>query len=477
MEIREISSGNRFDNVEIKCPYCFETFHHFDVGFRAAPTSEEKKAELRNLVISGSAEDGAKYKRMLENASQYDRRRDTVWHEYWNKMGWADNALLFENGDGYDEYDDHARSSALSDAQDIVIGLGNSSLIGEKRMDSDGFVDSVIDNRGIETTRRVCPHCHNKLPKDYGKNPVKFISLVGISGSGKTVMLSQLIENIEDYATLVGGSVTFDSSDSAKKFPLQYKVRANQELPSGTREHFSPPIFLQFSRTINGKINKSTLVVYDIAGESCISAGGIEKYGPFIRNSNGIILLLDPRQISAFSCADENAEKPQAVLNAMAGAFLLKQNQVCDVPLAVAYSKSDKLRNVGININENSHIFKPIDYKIQLSSAQRGFMLDSYKNVRFEVESMMKKYSITFYDKVLSLFKNYGFFAISALGHDTMNLNEADGAKGSVLTMNIEPIRLEEPLMWLLYKWKLINGVSNENDDHKHGLFSFLRRK
>ncbi len=475
MEIRELGSNNRFDNVEIKCPYCFNTFHHHEVGFKAAPTSEEKKAELRNLVISGPQADADKFKRMLDNHNKYDRKRDSVWHEYWNNMGWADNAFLFENGDGYDEYNDHARTSALSDMQDVIIGLGGDSLIGEKRMDSDGFVDSVIDNRGIETDRRVCPHCHNKLPKDYGKNPVKFISLVGISGSGKTVMLSQLIENIEDYATLVGGRVTFDSSDSAKKFPLQYKVKANQELPSGTREHFAPPIFLQFSKTVNGRLIKSTLVVYDIAGESCITAAGMDKYGPFIRNSDGIILLLDPRQISAFSCADENAEKPQAVLNAMAKAFLLDDNQKCKVPLAVTYSKSDKLRNVGVDINENSHIFRPIEYK--LDGSPRGFMEDSYKNIRHEVEGLMKKYSLTFYDNVTGFFSNYGFFAVSALGHDTVSTKDESGADSSVLTMNIEPIRLEEPFMWLLYKWNLISGISNTKQEPKSGFFSFFRRK
>ena len=470
MEVREPNVHNGFDSTEIKCPYCFKTFKHYEVGFRAAPSSDEKKTEFRNLVAFADQSEAQKYQRMYDNLTKYDKVRDTVWHEYWSNMGWADNALLFENGDGYDEYNDHSRTSALSDTQDVVIGIGNDQFVISKHYDADGFVDSAIDNRGLETDRRVCPHCHNKLPKDYGKNPVKFISLVGISGSGKTVMLSQLIENIEDYATLVGGRVTFDSSDSAKKFPLQYKVRANIELPSGTREHFAPPIFLQFSKTVNKKLVKSTLVVYDIAGESCM-----DKYGPFIRNSDGIILLLDPRQISAFSCADENAEKPQAVLNAMAKAFLLDDNQVCDVPLAVAYSKSDKLRNVGVDINENSHIFRPIDYK--LDGARRGFMLDSYKNIRFEVESLMKKYSLTFYDTVTGFFDNYGFFAISALGHDTVNTNDVDGSNSSVVTMNLEPIRLEEPFLWLLYKWNLIDGISNQMSEPKKGIFSIFRRK
>ena len=189
-------------------------------------------------------------------------------------------------------------------------------------------------------------------------------------------------------------------------------------------------------------------------------------------NSDGIILLLDPRQISAFSCADENAEKPTAVLNAMGKAFLLDDNQVCKVPFAVAYSKSDKLQNAGIDINENSHIFRPIEY-----TAQRGFMLDSYKNVRFEVESLLKKYSPTFYHNVVDFFENYGFFAFSSLGHDAESTSSSDGKKANVLTMNLEPKRLEEPLLWLLYKWKLIDGITQAKQEPKSKLLSWLGRK
>lgn len=472
MELKEQNVFNSYDDVEIKCPYCFNTFFHNEVGFRVEPISNEKVQEYKQKIISGDEKEAEKYKKKLENAKHYEKKRDSIWHEYWEKMGWVGNAALYENGDGYDEYNDHSRPSALSDLQDPIIGLDNDMLIGEKRVDADGFVVAAVDNRGEITERRICPHCHNKLPKDYGKNPVKFIAVVGISGSGKTVMLSQLIENIEDYATNGGGKVTFDSSDSASKFPLQYKVKANQELPSGTREHFAPPIYLQFTKTEKKSWKETTLVIYDIAGESCINAGGIEKYGPFVRNSDGIILLLDPRQISAFSCADENAEKPTAVLNAMGKAFLLDDNQVCKVPFAVAYSKSDKLQNAGIDINENSHIFRPIEY-----TAQRGFMLDSYKNVRFEVESLLKKYSPTFYHNVVDFFENYGFFAFSSLGHDAESTSSSDGKKANVLTMNLEPKRLEEPLLWLLYKWKLIDGVTQAKQEPKSKLLSWLGRK
>ena len=472
MESKEKSNSVNYDEVEIKCPYCFHTFHHDEVGFRVESVSDEDTKLYKQKMLSGSDKEQKEYKLKLEKAKEFTKEKDEKWHEYWEKMGYVNNAPLYENGDGYDEYND-ARPSALTGQQDrVFFSYMNDVKKLQLGRDSDGFVSYAEDIRGKITYKRVCPNCHNKLPKDYGKNAVKFVAVVGISGSGKTVMLSQLIDNIEDYATNVGGKITFDESDSAKKFPLKYKVRTNEKLPSGTKEHFSPPIFFQFSKTKDGMFEKTTIVIYDIAGESCIKAGGLERYGPFVKNSDGIILLLDPRQISAFSCADESAEKPTAVLNAMGKAFLLDTSEKCKVPIAVAYSKSDKLRNAGVSINENSHIFKSIEY-----GARRGFMLDSYKNVRHEVETLLQKYSSTFYANIKDLFENYGFFAFSSLGHDTETKSTSNGNE-SVLTMNLEPKRLEEPLLWLLYKWNLIDGISmRDNSKKKKGFFSFFRKK
>ncbi len=39
-----------------------------------------------------------------------------------------------------------------------------------------------------------CPKCNGKLPSTYGKYPIKFLSVIGASGSGKTVYLSNLLK-------------------------------------------------------------------------------------------------------------------------------------------------------------------------------------------------------------------------------------------------------------------------------------------
>ncbi len=480
MEIRELKSRNSYDDVEIKCPYCFNTFYHNEVGFRVNPVSEEQVEEYRRLSLSSADEKEIdKYDNLYKNAQKYQKKQDKTWLDYWSAMGWdVQNGQLFENGDGYDEYDGDARPSELSRLQDPVIGLNNDMLIGEKHVDGDGFVESAVDSRGEVTTRRICPHCHNKLPKAYGKHPVKFVAVVGISGSGKTVMLSQLLENIETYVTNAGAKVTFDESDAARKFTQQYKINPNVVLPEGTKPHFVPPIFLQMSRKDGNKLNKWTVVIYDIAGESCVAADGLDKFGPFVRNSDGIILLLDPKQINEIDFNDEQLEdsndvKPKAtsVLNTMAKAFVLDEEQVCDVPLAVTYSKSDMFQGVD-GINENSHMFKTIDYR-----SGRGFRLDAYNNIRFEVESLLKRYNNVLHQNVLDLFSTYGFFAFTASGHKAENVGGVGSKKQRAFMMNLEPKRVEEPFLWLLYKWGMIEGVKQPGHEEEKGLFSLLRRR
>lgn len=465
MELRETEKNRlyehkntQYDYKEIKCPYCFKTFFHDKVEFRTKPVTEEELHDLRERM-AGEIDDqkaGALKKRLENLENNYKKSEDKTWNGYWKELGYAENAELYENGDGYDEYRDGRRTSVLSgDANPRV------KRYIEQIRDKDGFVIGAIDDRGIETQYRICPHCHNRLPKEYGKDEIKVVSVVGISGSGKTVMLSQLIENIEDYAVKVGGTINYDSEDSARKFIMRYKVRGGETLPIGTREHFSPPIFLRFSkRNKEGRIEKCMIVIYDIAGESCIKAEGLETYGPFVRNADGIILLVDPGQIAAFGCSNEELEKPTAVINAMSRAFLLEADTASQVPLALAYSKSDMLRNIGLDeIQENSNIFRDIKY-----SGNRGFMLDEFRNIDFEVENLTRKYSETLYQTVRDKFAVRGFFAFSALGSGTERKKLDDGRQINVLKQHVQPIRLEEPMMWILYKWGLIEGVTKNMD-------------
>ena len=99
--------------------------------------------------------------------------------------------------------------------------------------DADGFVVKCIDILGHESSSRVCPNCHNPLPLSYGKKPVKMISIIGVTGSGKTVYISQLLKHIDEDVNKAG-LAAFYLSPNESDFVEHNKVAKNVPLPDAT---------------------------------------------------------------------------------------------------------------------------------------------------------------------------------------------------------------------------------------------------
>ena len=264
-------------------------------------------------------------------------------------------------------------------------------------------------------------------------------------------MLSKLLELSEELLRNVEYSVTYVNNYTADSYVKKYKIEQDREMPMGTNKtQFKPPIFLDIEK--NNKL--TTFVLYDIAGENCVDAEKIDIIGPFIRNADGIIMLLDPEQISSFDLSERTnngnitALKPNAVINAMKSAFLHNTNQKSQIPIAVTFSKSDLFRIAKVAgenvVRDNSNIFKTLSYK------NNAFMIDEFCNVDGEVRQIVHKYCK---ELIISL---QNTFETSTLGHDT----EKEGDNKYYLRMNIEQMRLEEPLMWLMYRWNMINSYT-----------------
>ncbi|MEI3282045.1 MAG: hypothetical protein V8R61_04760 [Enterocloster sp.] len=156
-------------------------------------------------------------------------------------------------------------------------------------LDQDGFTDSVTDAFGEVTKVRICPYCHNPLPANYGKYPVHFIATVGITSSGKTVYLSQLMRHMDEIMANVGlGTLSMTEADT--RFVREHQVKKDVPLPQGTTPGaLSEPLFYVILN--NGQYH--TLVFYDVAGENCVNQEEMGKFGPFIENADGIIMILN----------------------------------------------------------------------------------------------------------------------------------------------------------------------------------------
>ncbi|MCR4937181.1 MAG: hypothetical protein K5987_03370 [Lachnospiraceae bacterium] len=423
----------------IKCPFCFKKFGRDFPAFKAT------KAYTLQDVEGMSDEE-------MRAAEPYAEKPDKEYDEFWNNFPGSKPNFPEEK---------HA----------VIYTLPGLGLVGTPRKDADGFVNEVeyADNKK-RSDIRICPNCHNPLPHEFGKYPVKYIAIVGITSSGKTVYLSTLLHKISRY--LAKANLTsVGMKEQVGSFLEEHPIRRGQELPRGNAvEHLTMPIPITVQSKDTGQ--RYTVIFYDVAGENCVRPSQMKKFGPFICNADGIIMIVDPKQFDELFEIDSSmdAASPELVVNAMYEAFVSAGGS-SNVPLAVALSKSDLL---GGHVGGNSFIFRNTDYS---EYENMGFAENDYDGVNYEIKKVLgtraDSQGAIFKDALEATFKNYGFFAFSALGCEPQKDRETGLY---VLKQEPEPVRIEDPLIWIFYKLGIVNKadrkVKEAGPGPKKGLFS-----
>lgn len=432
----------------IKCPYCFGKFTHENVHFKAqtVKTQQDIETYLGQMNqeddlfgVTNSDTDGK-----LVQMRYYQEQEDPLYSDFWAKYPGSDAEKW-----KYAKHQFLHRSDSLLGKKQGIYAL-------RYETDKDGFVCEAYDTENVKTAIRICPHCHNPLPPSYGKYPVKFISVVGITSSGKTVYLSQLLKNFNTYMGK-GGCVAFRLSDNEKHFVQSHQVERDVPLPIGTPPSvLSTPLFYN----IKNKHNETyTIVLYDIAGENCVVPEKMEKFGPFILNADAFILLMDPQQFSDIhQNLHSDIDEPTEVLNAMYNAFMSRDNQPPKTPMAASFSKSDRLKE---RFAEGSHVFMDIE-------TQGGFDVRGYTNVKGEVKHFLNSMpqGQTFVSMMEELFRVNGYFAFTALDCEVRKLEEDKNGQPRYAPSSLpNPKRIEEPLLWILHQLGVVDAINSQPSD------------
>ncbi|MFR2605770.1 MAG: hypothetical protein ACLTAX_11485 [Waltera sp.] len=95
--------------------------------------------------------------------------------------------------------------------------------------------------------------------------------------------------------------------EEVDNFVRDHRIKKGYPLPSGnTKDLLTMPLPLN---VINNKTKqKYTLIFYDIAGENCVNPEAMNKYGMFIENANGIVMIIDPKQFGELFNITEDSE-------------------------------------------------------------------------------------------------------------------------------------------------------------------------
>jgi hypothetical protein len=404
----------RLPFYDIVCPYCFFKFHHDEVVFRAAHYRDNDE----------------------EMALQEDERLN----DYRAKFGLAP----------IDELEAIIEPSRTADVHKIY---SNNVLMG------------VSDKYSVVTRNRLCPACHNDLPITAGKYPSNIVSIVGATSVGKTVYMTTLIHTLQHMtANNFNAACIPLTTDISRRFRGNYEVPLfeNGSLLQSTEKTIrQEPFIFQFIFK-NEDQAPLTLVFFDVAGEGMTDRDYLKLHAAHIKNSAGIMFLIDPIQIRTirdkliYQMGENSGEiagkgdEPREVVISMFSDFIAHlEDSKTTIPTAVIVTKSDLLdvlKKDGDYIGTNSNVFRNFTH--------RGYLdLDEYENINGEIKRFLLKVDNPLVNALEVYFKEISYFAVSSLGSNPVN-QQVSGM--------ISPVRVDEPFIWLLYKLGYIEGRHRE---------------
>lgn len=179
----------------------------------------------------------------------------------------------------------------------------------------------------------------------------------------------------------------------------------------------------------------------------------LDIYASHIKNSSGILFLVDPLQIRSIrdkiqiNVGGEQGEfanrydEPREVVISLFENFIAHQsNSKTDIPTAIVLTKSDMLQYLKEEDSEyiqpNSNVFRNVVHQGYLDASE-------FENINGEIGRFIEKVDRPFKDAVDVYFSNTAYFAVSALGTNPVN-KQISGV--------INPTRVDEPFIWLLHK-------------------------
>jgi Double-GTPase 2 len=315
-----------------------------------------------------------------------------------------------------------------------------------------------------ETRRRACPVCHTPLSIDFAGTRSPMLGMVGSKGSGKTVLMTVMIQQLRKVIALrfnADISIATDNPDGMQSISEYMKGReANLYkgglLPEGTPTYEAGrrvPIVLRWRAD-----RKSTLVAFlDSAGEDFNtqeSTSGLK----YLCACDYLIVALDPfslpgarDQINLPKEAVQNADNVaiyalHQITEQLRTHYKLKATKKIAVPVAIVFTKIDAFFPV---LEEGNPI---------LASAPAGASYDETDGlaVHERMKALLREWDAWEIESHMSKdYETYRYFGVSALGE------QPDYANSHVAAGGVRPHRVADPILWLMSKARMVKAVKS----------------
>ncbi|MGM0842248.1 MAG: TRAFAC clade GTPase domain-containing protein [Bacillota bacterium] len=322
------------------------------------------------------------------------------------------------------------------------------------------------------TRIRICPTCHSTLPSTIADYEDYIIAVIGGKETGKSHYIAMLIERINNE---VGNAYNCflqpENDETIQRYKESFynplfkdKRTLNVTDSANANDEVKRPLLYTLSINGEGMLGKKmiTLAFFDTAGEDLNDEKNMMKHNRYICNSSGVICLLDPLQLDSVRKEINESElrvslpqdNPNAdvsdilarTTNMIRNTLNIKKSKKIRIPMALSFSKIDAIQPL-------------LDPSSQLNQKSQhietnGFDVVDYENVNKEMEGLVQEWTRGNIPMLLDHnYKEFAYFGVSALGHDP-------GAGMEIKELN--PYRVEDPFLWLLWKNNIIKGINRK---------------
>ncbi|EMI24612.1 hypothetical protein [Rhodopirellula europaea] len=372
--------------------------------------------------------------------------------------------------------------------------------------------NKVVDSKGWEMFERACPHCRLQVPLEMLSQRPKFISIVGAPGSGKTyfltVMLHQLRKTLarqfkytldlcdtHDKQLLVANEKKlFAPLDPTQPVFLEKTQEQggdlyNNVMLDGVSVQLPKPFMLTMRSTNQGGAmpvqgRQQTIVLYDNAGESFQfdKDTGQNRTTRHLGQSDAMMFAYDPllepeMRMRLARCSDD----PQISTNARSARqidFLTTavqqmrrhgktpQNQRLNASLAVCVQKFDVWRSLTDHCKDDrgEPVIDATSIEYFIEHGVAALDISEINIVSQIIRSILMDVSPDFVSMAEANFRRVRYFPVSALGQSP----ELDGDLLKIAPLNMQPFRVDHPMLWLMRDWRMIARTKDSKENPRN---------
>jgi Double-GTPase 2 len=320
-----------------------------------------------------------------------------------------------------------------------------------------------------ETSKRVCPECHNELPTYFDEIDRAMVGLVGPVWSGKTVYITVLVHELRNRVGAAFGAAVDPMDDrTIRRYRDEFEAElygqgqllAKTQLGAPDRNY---PLLYRMTtsrRTLLGARSRSTsLVLFDTAGESFHTRDSVDLHARYVGAADGLVVLVDPLQFAGVRALLDGTvalpprvEPPDQVLANVSAQIrasrLLRADRKIPTPVAVVISKVDVLWR---------HL--PDSSLLRRRSEHDGYFDDQDRlELHDEIRARLQDWEGGLLDRHLQHnYAQYSYFGISSLGAMPNSMRVDRGL--------VSPFRVEDPVLWFLSKFGFVPTMKRRAND------------